>query len=161
MLSMFSLVVVTKLLYCRVGLRLCKKTFLNLPVSLLCLCVLQAVHTEGPVSMIPTQAVHTEGPVSMIPTQAVPTEGPVSMIPTQAVGFPSQQGNGKTSPLKCIVCDKTFATKANLTRHFRVLHQGIYKYSCPYCGRNFRDSSDVRAHVKIHGSAKWPVTGTK
>ena len=53
-------------------------------------------------------------------------------------------------PVMCSVCHKTYASKANLRRHFR-LHTGEKPYTCTECEKSFSDQSAFSRHIRSCG----------
>ena len=56
----------------------------------------------------------------------------------------------KYSVYSCSVCEKTFTTKTNLNRHYRI-HSEKKDFVCHICNRAFRRSDHLKAHVLRHG----------
>jgi len=54
---------------------------------------------------------------------------------------------------KCEACDKAFALKKNLKRHFKLVHQDAEeknKFKCKVCNRMFSLQHNLRDHIRIH-----------
>ena len=47
-------------------------------------------------------------------------------------------------------CTKRLSSKYNLTRHIKVLHQGIRQYFCRFCFRAFASKQNQHSHEYIH-----------
>ncbi|XP_061681122.1 zinc finger protein 202-like [Syngnathoides biaculeatus] len=66
-------------------------------------------------------------------------------------------------PFKCAVCAKGFSLKANMKRHTAIHHQpggastqhatGV-QFGCCVCGKTFRQTDDLVAHMKTHRGEK-------
>ena len=55
---------------------------------------------------------------------------------------------------KCLVCNRNFASKAILKRHYGI-HDGYYNAVCPICGIGFCKRTMLRKHkVRVHRTAK-------
>ena len=63
------------------------------------------------------------------------------------LSFPPRQHLRK--PVKCDLCDKTFASKQNLTVHLRI-HNGEKPFKCDQCDKAFAQKGNLTAHLKIH-----------
>lgn len=47
---------------------------------------------------------------------------------------------------RCEVCDKTFSTRTNLTRH-KITHEGRKPYICNVCGNSFTQNGSLKSHM--------------
>ena len=56
------------------------------------------------------------------------------------------QHNDKPKPHKCTMCDKRFATKGQLSGHFRT-HKQQNSYSCPHCEKCYTNCNSLRSHI--------------
>ena len=55
-----------------------------------------------------------------------------------------------TKDYKCEHCEKEFHEKENLMRHIRTIHEGLRHY-CNLCPRDFSSQNDLKQHIlKIH-----------
>lgn len=54
----------------------------------------------------------------------------------------------------CHVCAQVFSNIGNMSRHIRIVHCGIKKYSCTYCERSFGKAETLKHHVMIHTGEK-------
>lgn len=51
----------------------------------------------------------------------------------------------------CQICDQKFSTKTGLKIHIKFKHERPAKNNeCPECGRTFKDSSVLKAHIRTH-----------
>ena len=51
--------------------------------------------------------------------------------------------------LPCPACGKHFATKHNLTQHWRV-HSGERPFTCPICNKGFKQKAHMQKHMMAH-----------
>ena len=55
--------------------------------------------------------------------------------------------------LKCNQCQKHFTTKANLTKHYKAVHQAIRNHKCKECEKLFTCKSNLKEHmIRLHES---------
>ena len=55
----------------------------------------------------------------------------------------------------CDICNKSFGTKTNLSRHVEKFHEGKRDFKCNLCDARFADNSRLNRHVTaVHESAK-------
>ena len=54
---------------------------------------------------------------------------------------------------ECTVCQKTFSSASNLTRHSHT-HTGNLKYRCLICDRKFQTRDNLTGHMNSHAGAK-------
>ena len=71
------------------------------------------------------------------------------------------QDNVEKDPLElgikynCNVCNKSFAFKTGLSRHIKVVHEGIKKYECETCNKVFAQSEHLNSHQSaVHEGIK-------
>jgi uncharacterized Zn-finger protein len=61
----------------------------------------------------------------------------------------------------CQLCESTFSTSGNLTKHNRVKHGVVkYEYECE-CGRKFDNPQSLNSHYRyclVHRKCKPPIT---
>ncbi|XP_031627218.1 zinc finger and SCAN domain-containing protein 12-like [Contarinia nasturtii] len=50
---------------------------------------------------------------------------------------------------RCNICQKTFSTRTNLTRH-KITHEGRKPYVCRICGSSFTQNGSLKCHMFIH-----------
>ena len=57
---------------------------------------------------------------------------------------------------KCDICEETFASEANLTRHVRSIHEGKKAYKCDICSTGFAAKQNWNRHMKssVHEEKK-------
>ena len=56
----------------------------------------------------------------------------------------------KAKPFQCLVCNKGFVSKSNLSAHQR-LHEGTaLRYKCTLCDKKFSHRSEVKQHMVVH-----------
>ncbi|XP_055694872.1 zinc finger protein 41-like [Lutzomyia longipalpis] len=60
----------------------------------------------------------------------------------------------KERVFSCKYCPKTFLKGASLTRHTKVVHQGIKAFNCPHCERSFGKKETLKHHVMTHTGEK-------
>lgn len=53
----------------------------------------------------------------------------------------------------CTICNKIFAHKDNLTRHYK-LHKNEKDFKCNVCGKCFAQSGNLKAHMNTHSNLK-------
>lgn len=53
---------------------------------------------------------------------------------------------GSNPENRCDVCNKTFSTRTNLTRH-RITHDGKKPYVCKICGNSFTQNGSLKSHM--------------
>ncbi|XP_050441063.1 zinc finger protein 888-like isoform X3 [Adelges cooleyi] len=56
--------------------------------------------------------------------------------------------------IKCDHCDRMFRLDRSRKRHVAVVHMGIKKHACRFCGRLFSDSNMLKSHEAIHTGEK-------
>ncbi len=64
--------------------------------------------------------------------------------------FHSMPNTGSGWPPFCVQCNKTFSNNHSLKEHLKMLHQGIYRYRCQYCGRGFSAKQFLQGHLASH-----------
>lgn len=72
----------------------------------------------------------------------------------------SNSTNSDTSRLKCILCDKEFRNRRQLTSHTSRVHPRGPLLICSTCGMNFKTNQALRQHERIHTGkyiAKCPI----
>ncbi|ODM90341.1 putative zinc finger protein [Orchesella cincta] len=65
-----------------------------------------------------------------------------------------------TKPANCIVCGKTFASRAPLESHILAVHTKEQPFSCSICGRAFSKKYSMKIHSETHSGLK-PYKCTK
>jgi len=63
-------------------------------------------------------------------------------------------GGRQNKKFNCDMCEASFLTKSNLTRH-RMTHTSLKDYVCETCGKAFKDSGALKQHNFSHGSADF------
>uniref|UniRef100_A0A1I7W1L1 Zinc finger protein n=1 Tax=Loa loa TaxID=7209 RepID=A0A1I7W1L1_LOALO len=61
--------------------------------------------------------------------------------------------NTPKKSFKCEICGKDFRTSSNLYGHKKI-HTGVKPYKCEICGKGFAQSSDKKKHVRTHTGEK-------
>jgi len=62
---------------------------------------------------------------------------------------------GEVKMLECKLCDKTFKTTPELTRHVASVHKKVkVRYPCPYCDETLSREDNVSAHVRRYHPEK-------
>ena len=51
------------------------------------------------------------------------------------------------NPLDCEICNKSFAERANLTKHILEVHERKRRFQCKICSRPFARKVDVKRHA--------------
>jgi hypothetical protein len=49
----------------------------------------------------------------------------------------------------CNVCERKFPNRSNLRRH-KLIHAGKKPLNCEHCDKNFRQSGNLKTHIKAH-----------
>ena len=55
----------------------------------------------------------------------------------------------------CDICDASFNTKSNLTRHKRLHEKSELSIICEQCGKKFKDKGGLNQHMFSHGPAEF------
>ena len=56
------------------------------------------------------------------------------------------QTPAKEDDLRCLICNKSFATKQTAQRHM-VIHTGEKAFKCHICNKRFNQKSNLRVHM--------------
>ena len=59
---------------------------------------------------------------------------------------------------RCVVCNKSFVTKGDYRRHYRI-HTGEKPFACSYCPYRANQSPNLGRHVKRRHPDKTPLGG--
>lgn len=55
---------------------------------------------------------------------------------------------GSARKFPCPHCGKKLTQRKILTRHIRLIHQGVRPFKCNYCGKTYSCKSNLASHVK-------------
>jgi len=61
-------------------------------------------------------------------------------------------------PCSYATCGQSFSTDISRKRHIKTVHQQIKEFPCPICGHSVRDSFNLNAHLKSHGTTLDQLT---
>ena len=53
----------------------------------------------------------------------------------------------KSKPFKCIKCALSCASKTDLEKHIKVVHEGLKPYKCNFCERFFSTKGNLDRHL--------------
>ncbi|XP_041343575.1 putative transcription factor Ovo-like 1 [Pyrgilauda ruficollis] len=81
------------------------------------------------------------GPLGTPLPPGLPLAGGVPVGVPVAGGVP-----GGSELFSCPVCHKSFGFQRMLNRHLKC-HSEVKRHRCPYCGKGFNDTFDLKRHV--------------
>lgn len=60
------------------------------------------------------------------------------------------KGHSEIARYICEICTKTYSNASNLSKHKRIVHQGILSFICHFCGEAFPSRQTRDTHSRIH-----------
>lgn len=66
----------------------------------------------------------------------------------------NDNGKNHSNAHVCILCDKFFNSRSNLSEHKRNVHPAIFQHECAECGKRFSLADELRNHLINHTGDK-------